>query len=175
MESFWAKQQSCITLKVSLRKWCPFFVFVCFSGCHFTQDRFTKKDNVQKNFFKFLHVFLTFLHIIFKIWKYIMLLSFPSQNSRCATTVSICPHVLFFAYKDVHAKSHCPVVALIYEKNNTSPIFRYVHHFCQTNNFSFGGLPKTDVLFCKSSLSKMASVKTNKNKNWTPLLKTNFS
>ena len=35
-ESFWAKQQSCITLKVSLRKWCPFFVFVCFSGCHFT-------------------------------------------------------------------------------------------------------------------------------------------
>ena len=26
-ESFWAKQQSCITLKVSLRKWCPFFVF----------------------------------------------------------------------------------------------------------------------------------------------------
>ena len=36
-ESFWAKQQSCITLKVSLRKWCPFFVFVCFSGCHFTK------------------------------------------------------------------------------------------------------------------------------------------
>ena len=35
-ESFWAKQQSCITLKVSLQKWCPFFVFVCFSGCHFT-------------------------------------------------------------------------------------------------------------------------------------------
>ena len=35
-ESFWAKQQSCITLKVSLRKWCPFFVFVCFNGCHFT-------------------------------------------------------------------------------------------------------------------------------------------
>ena len=35
-QSFWAKQQSCITLKVSLRKWCPFFVFLCFSGCHFT-------------------------------------------------------------------------------------------------------------------------------------------
>ena len=35
-ESFWAKQQSCITLKVSLRKWCPFFVFVCFNGRHFT-------------------------------------------------------------------------------------------------------------------------------------------
>ena len=34
-ESFWAKQQSFINLKVSLRKWCPFFDFVCFSGCHF--------------------------------------------------------------------------------------------------------------------------------------------
>ena len=34
-ESFWAKQQSCITLKVSLRKWCPIFVFVSFNGCHF--------------------------------------------------------------------------------------------------------------------------------------------
>ena len=27
-ESFWAKEQSCITLKVSLQKWCPFFLFV---------------------------------------------------------------------------------------------------------------------------------------------------
>ena len=32
-----------------------------------------------------------------------------------------------------------------------------------------------DVLLKKSNLSKMASVKTNKNRNWTPLLKTNFS
>ena len=31
-----------------------------------------------------------------------------------------------------------------------------------------------DVLFCKSSLSKMASVKTNKIKKRTPLPKTNF-
>ena len=31
-----------------------------------------------------------------------------------------------------------------------------------------------DVLFCKSSLSKMASVKTNKIKNQTALWKTNF-
>ena len=30
------------------------------------------------------------------------------------------------------------------------------------------------VLFCKSILSKMTSTKTNKNKKWTPLLKTNF-
>ena len=31
------------------------------------------------------------------------------------------------------------------------------------------------VLFCKSRLSKMVSVKTNKNKNLTPLLKTNIT
>ena len=31
------------------------------------------------------------------------------------------------------------------------------------------------VLFCKFKLNKMASIKTNKNKNLTPLLKTNFS
>ena len=83
-ESFWTKQQSCITLKVSLRKWCPFFVFVCFSGCHFTQDGFTKKDNVQKIFFEFLHVFLTFLHNICFFQRHVLPLPFLSQNSRCA-------------------------------------------------------------------------------------------
>ena len=36
-------------------------------------------------------------------------------------------------------------------------------------------LPQCSVLFCKSRLSKMASIKTNKNKKRTPLLKTNFS
>ena len=30
------------------------------------------------------------------------------------------------------------------------------------------------VLFCKSIISKMTSTKTNKNKKWTPLQKTNF-
>ena len=82
-ESFWTKKQSCITLKVGIKKWRLFFVFVCYSGCHFTWDGFTKKDNVQKIFFKYLHVCLTCLHIISKIWKYIMLLSFLSQNSQC--------------------------------------------------------------------------------------------
>ena len=57
---------------------------------------------------------------------------------------------------------------------NMFPIFGYMMHICQTNNFWFGGLSKSFVLFCKSSWSKMASVKTNKNKNRTPLLKTNF-
>ena len=58
---------------------------------------------------------------------------------------------------------------------NTFPIFGHIMHFCKTNNFPFGGLSKTDVLFCESSLSKMVSIKANKIKNWTPLLKTNFS
>ena len=39
-ESFWAKKQSCITLKFGIKKWC--LVFVCFSGCHFTLDGFIK-------------------------------------------------------------------------------------------------------------------------------------
>ena len=30
------KKQSCITLKVGIKKWRLFFVFVCFSGHHFT-------------------------------------------------------------------------------------------------------------------------------------------
>ena len=82
-ESFWVKQQSCMTLKVSLQKWCPFFVFVCFSGCHFTQDGFTKKDNVQKIFFEFLHVFLTFLHNICFFQRHVLPLPFLSLNSQC--------------------------------------------------------------------------------------------
>ena len=52
---------------------------------------------------------------------------------------------------------------------NTFPTFGYIMHFW------FAGLSKSFVPFCKSILSKMASVKTNKNKNRTPLLKTNFS
>ncbi len=47
-------------------------------------------------------------------------------------------------------------------------------HFGWTNNFSFGGVLKKHVLFCKFTLSKMTSTKTNKNKKWTPLPKTNF-
>ena len=77
-------------------------------------------------------------------------------------------------YLQISYNRHCPMVALINEKNNMSQIFGCLHHFLKTNNFSYGGLPKTNVLFCKSSLSKMASVKTNKNKKWTPLPKTNF-
>ena len=52
---------------------------------------------------------------------------------------------------------------------------KHIPNFSYINNFPFGGLSKTNVLFCKSSLSKMASIKTNKNKNQTSLMKTNFS
>ena len=54
-ESFWAKQQSYLNLKVNLRKWCPFFVFVCFSGCHFPYDGFSQKDTEGIQFFFFPH------------------------------------------------------------------------------------------------------------------------
>ena len=87
-ESLWAKQQSCITLKVSPRKRCPFFVFGCFSGCHFTQDRFTKKDNVQKFFFEFLHGFLTFLHKISKNQKHLLQMASKIDVEQCGTGFS---------------------------------------------------------------------------------------
>ena len=86
-ESFWAKQQSCITLKVSLQKWCPFFAFVCFSGRHFTQDKFTKKDNVQKFFFEFLHVFLTFLHKTSKNQKHLLQKAFKIDVEYCGVSL----------------------------------------------------------------------------------------
>ena len=35
-ESFWTKKQSCNLSKVGIKKWRPFFDFVCFNGCHFT-------------------------------------------------------------------------------------------------------------------------------------------
>ena len=34
-ESFWTKKQSWILSKVDIKKWRPFFVFVCLNGCHF--------------------------------------------------------------------------------------------------------------------------------------------
>ena len=61
----------------------------------------------------------------------------------------------------------------ILEIKNTFPIFWYMMH--RQTTFHLEACPKAVSFFCKSSLSKMASVKTNKNKNWTPLLKTNFS
>ena len=66
---FRAKDQSCQLGKVSHQNLCPFFNFVCFSGCHFTQPGFTEKDNVQKFFFDSLHFCLTFLHHISKNWR----------------------------------------------------------------------------------------------------------
>ena len=48
-ESFWAKNQSCITLKVGIKKWCLFFVFVCFSGRQFFSLSLRKSTNVFEN------------------------------------------------------------------------------------------------------------------------------
>ena len=55
-ESFWAKKQSCITLKVGIKKWRLFFVFVCFSGRQFFSLSLRKRPYVFKNS---NHYFLT--------------------------------------------------------------------------------------------------------------------
>ena len=57
VESFWTKQQSFISKKVGHQKWCMFFYFVCFSGCHFIQSGlFQKKIGNRGGFFGFMHV-----------------------------------------------------------------------------------------------------------------------
>ena len=71
-ESFWTQKQSCITQKVGLEKRCLFFDFVCFSGRHFTQLDFAKKDIGRNFFLKFLHIHLTFSHHISKIWECVL-------------------------------------------------------------------------------------------------------
>ena len=47
-ESFWTKKQSCKLLKVDITKWRPFFVFVCFNGCHFLNHK--KSRNLAHRF-----------------------------------------------------------------------------------------------------------------------------
>ena len=47
--SFWTKKQSCTTLKVGNKKWCLFFVFVCFSGCQSFTLSLRKRLNVFEN------------------------------------------------------------------------------------------------------------------------------
>ena len=48
-ESFWVKKQSCITLKVGIKKWRLFFDFVCFSGCQFFSLSLRKRPCLFKN------------------------------------------------------------------------------------------------------------------------------
>ena len=57
VKSFWTKQQSFMSKKVGHQKWCPFFDFVCFSGCHFTKSGlFQKQIGNRGGFFGFMHV-----------------------------------------------------------------------------------------------------------------------
>ena len=58
---------------------------------------------------------------------------------------------------------------------NTSPNFGYMVQKCWTKVAAVEKRNFYDVFFCKFKLSEMASIKTNKNKNRIPLLKTNFS
>lgn len=83
-ESFWGKKQNCITLKISLWKLLvSIFCFCLFQWTSLYLGWIYKKGQNSKFFIEFLHVFQTFSHIISKIWKSTMLLSFPSQNSQC--------------------------------------------------------------------------------------------
>ena len=57
VKSFWTNQQSFIPKKVGHQKWCPFFNFVCFNGCHFTKSSlFQKQIGNRGVFFGFMHI-----------------------------------------------------------------------------------------------------------------------
>ena len=64
VQSFWTKQQRFISKKVGHQKWCPFFYFVCFSGCHFTKGGFFQK--LARNFSFFFQksfIYIIIIHI----------------------------------------------------------------------------------------------------------------
>ena len=58
VESFWTKQHSFISKKVGHQKWCLFFDFVCFSGCHFTKSCLFQKQIGNKGSFFVLCMYL---------------------------------------------------------------------------------------------------------------------
>ena len=51
-ESFCTKKQSCKFSKVDIKKWCPFFNFVCFNGRHILKLRYLRSPSTE-NFFLF--------------------------------------------------------------------------------------------------------------------------
>ena len=57
-ESFWTKKQSCKLLKVDLKKWRPFFVFVRFNGRHFLNHKKSRNlaDRIFSLYFRKLSV-----------------------------------------------------------------------------------------------------------------------
>ena len=46
-ESFWTKKQSWKLSKVDIKKWRPFFVFVCLNGCHFLNHKISRNLAVK--------------------------------------------------------------------------------------------------------------------------------
>ena len=64
VESFWTKQQSFISKKVGHPNWCPFFDFVCFSGCHFTKGELFQKLAGKLSFlFQKSFIYIIIIHI----------------------------------------------------------------------------------------------------------------
>ena len=64
-ESFWTKKQSCKFSKVDIKKWRPFFDFVCFNGCHILKLRYLRRDSMEFQNFLFPVLSLTYVFIIY--------------------------------------------------------------------------------------------------------------
>ena len=64
-ESFLTKKQICKFSKVDIMKWCPFFDFVCFNGCHILKLRYLIRDSMEFQNFLFSVLSLTYIFIIY--------------------------------------------------------------------------------------------------------------
>ena len=64
-ESFWTKKQSCKFSKVDIKKWRPFFDFVCFNGRHILKLRYLRRDSMEFQNFLFSVLSLTYIFIIY--------------------------------------------------------------------------------------------------------------
>ena len=124
---------------------------------------------------KHFKIVLLGVHLIFNLvfyWQNINVL-FQISNSRFQTLIR---NLDFFFIICCHFQNLCTVCWVRFKKN-----FKYFHwdpHRIVSyglkveNKHSLKSWIEGQI--CKSILSKVTSTKTNKNKKWTPLLKTNF-
>ena len=112
-ESFWTKKQSCNLSKVDIKKWRPFFDFVCFNGCHFTQPGFTQISVVGiSNFLAFLTCLMVPIKISCHLSRHNFLLHSTLKNY---TVIPL--FFLYFALKKQiisHSKHCCCHTVFLY-------------------------------------------------------------
>ena len=99
-KSFWTKQKSCITLKVSLRKWCPFLFLYVLVDVILLRIDFLKRTQREFNFL------VKMLQWQFAFRLKISFVTFIGNNFHGQTfSFEICQGVVFVKWKNVRNKS----------------------------------------------------------------------